>query len=236
MLGIAIGTDDQANGTTTSEAITGGRNTAFANDTEVEYTKDFPGAYTFLNGTVLGADSNPGPYYTNKDFWGFRTENPGAWDATPYFYVVVANPKNAAVQPGKWAIFKVAIAANNQNRFTGMLARLGPAIGGIQNTTVGGVTFDPSIHGTYFGAEASVMLTNANGTPIMANPMHGAGALHRAYGAYREDVDTENYQKQVRLIYMDNIVGHGLRRDPSFRATGIMNIVTATRYYHVNHG
>ncbi len=118
------------------------------------------------------------------DFWGFRTDDETAWDAAPYFFVGVANLKNAAVQPGKWTILKIRVATNNGNRFTAIEERLGPIAGTYQKTSVGGVTFDPNVHGTYFAAGARVVLCNQNGTPLLNSPMHGAAALRRAYGQW----------------------------------------------------
>lgn len=247
LLGKPIGTDDQNNGTSASEAITGGRTSTNADDTEVLYYRDFPWYYPFLNGDVLSTTvQNYNPYYTNRDFWGFRGSDVTndasgtTWDANPYFYVCVCNPKNAAVQPGKWAIFKILVANNNGNRFTAMAERLGPTdttgAGGVQKPKVGDVTFDSTIHGTYFGAEARVLLCNPSGVPIMASPMHGAAALRRAFGQWMDRTSTEIYQGKDRFMYLHNILGHGLRRDANGRAVGIMNIVHATRYHDINHG
>ena len=243
LLGYAIGNPDLTVGTTTSEQITGGRNNTWADDTEVQYMKAFPWAYKFLNGDVLStAVQTLNPYYTNRDFWGFRgsdTTNDAdgtTWDANPYFYVCVCNPLNAAVQPGRWAIFKILVASNNGNRFTAIAERLGPTTSGIQHQKVGDVSFDPTVHGTYFGLEARVLLCNPSGVPIMASPMHGAAALRRAFGAWMNRLAEEEYQGKNRLVYMHNICGHGLRRDANGRAVGVMNIVHATRYHDIKHG
>ncbi|MFZ4596160.1 MAG: hypothetical protein ACOYOF_18020, partial [Verrucomicrobiaceae bacterium] len=236
LLGIAIG--HASTPVTTTEAITGGRNTANADDTEVHYMKDFPSTtYKFLNGDSLATGAmDYGPYYVNRDFWGYRVGDETAWDAAPYFYVLIANPKNASVQPGKWAIYKIAVSANNGNRFTGMVQKLGPTISGIQHTTCGNVVWDVNVHATYHGPESRVILCNSYGVPIGASPMHGAGALRRAFGAWKDEVGDEVYQRIHRLLYMDSIIGHGVRRDKLGRCTSIMNIVHAVRYYDINHG
>lgn len=246
LLGIAIG--DANTPVTTSEAITGGRNTANANNTEVEYMTDFPWTYTFLNGVTLStAVQTLNPYYTNRDFWGFRGSDTSTangntadtdgsvWDANPYFYVGISNPLNAAVQPGKWSIYKIAYSANNGNRFTGMLMRLGPTNNGIQATQVGDVTFDSNTHATYHGPESVVFLCTPGGVPLANSPVHGASALRRAWGEWKDRTDKDKAQAINTFIYSDNIMGHGLRRDANGRAIGVMNIVHAIRYYDIKH-
>jgi len=239
-LGTAIG--DANTPVTTTEAILGGRNATNAADTEINYFTDFPSSgYRFLNGdTTTTAVQSYNPYYVNNDFWGFRGSDPSdttgsVWDGAPYFYIGIANPKNATTQPGKWSIYKIAVSANNLNRFTGMVERLGPTVAGIQKTTVGNVTFDSAVHATYHGLESRIFLCNANGVPIAASPMHGAAALRRANGSMNDAAGHEVYQRIFRLVYMDNIIGHGLRRDAGGVPVGIMNIVHAVQYYDFNH-
>ena len=116
-----------------------------------------------------------------------------------------------------------------------MTERLGPATTGVAKTTVGSVTFDAAVHATYHGAESRIFLCNASGHPIAATPVHGAAALIRAYGAWKDDVDQEKYQSKLRLVYMDNIIGHALRKDRRFRSVGVMNIVHTMRYADFKH-
>lgn len=238
---------------TTTEAICGGNNATNADDTEINYFCDFPsaGSYRFLNGDATTATPGSyGPYYVNPDFWGFRASDSSnravggsdspdtsgsVWDSTPYFFIAIANPKNAAVQPGKWSIYRVAMSANNGNRITAIQLRLGPANSGIARTKIGGVTYDSAVHATYHGPGARVFLCNANGVPIACSPMHGAAALRRANGKWNDAADSEVYQRIFRLVYMDNIIGHGLRKNADFVPVAVQNIIHAVKYRDINH-
>lgn len=229
LLGIAIG--HASTPVTTAEAITGGRNTTWANDTEIEYFQDFPlFAYKFWDGTtqnVTDTVTTTGPYYTNNDPWGYRAADPSGWASAPYFYVRITNPWNAAVQPGRWSIYK--ISANNGNRLT-MAARLGPTASGIQVTTVGTVAYSAGYHATYHGPESLVSLCNAAGVNIGCSSMHGASALRRATGMWDGERNEDVVQGIYKFCYLDTIMGHNVRRDRSFRAVGVMNIVHAIEY------
>ena len=226
-------------GTTTTEAITGGGDLTNAGDLEVNFFRDFPGLHTLLNGVVLSTASGQtaSPYWTNRDPWGYRAADPSGFDSAPFFYVLVANPKSAEVQPGRWAIIKVAVSANNGNRLTAMVERLGPSVSGIENTTVGGVTWDPENHGTYFAAGARVCLCSPAGVPIGATTAHGAGSLIRAFGAWENFLHEDPPQQGIlKLSYLHNIVGHGLRRNKRFQVTGVQHVIHAVRYRDINHG
>ena len=171
---------------------------------------------------ILGGGSAAAAAYTNIDFFRFFPNfafqflpNDIYTPGTTPFYVLVCNPSNAAVDPGKFGFYQCIV--NNGNQLT-VSASLGPVVQGIMNTTLGGVTWNS---GVWTGLTsnthpigATVILANSKGVPIGQTLIMGAEAVVRGYGSMRNKrsqwlVDGEFETRK----YITTVFGQALRKN-----------------------
>lgn len=189
--------------------ITGGGNSTNAALSQILYFIAFPKyAYTFLLSDILSTTAN---------FWELGT---GGASSGNYF-VTIVNPRSSTLgaDSGKFCIYE--ISANDGNQLT-VAKRLGPTVAGIQNSTVGAVTWSSSLHTQTHPSGALVYLSNASGVPLMASPMLSRSCIRRGYGRYNNyravDSDEAGFGKYT---YLWNVMGMGLKSNAGGRVTGI---------------
>ena len=188
--------------------IKGGGNATAAALTQIFYFKHFPKfAYRFLVTDILATSAN---------FWELNGDG--------NYYVAIINPRNAPVDPDKGGFYE--ISANDGNQLT-VAKRLGPThtagTGVIQNSTVGGITYDANKHTQVHPANALIYLATNDGLPLMCTPMLGQKALRRGYGMLRNarmrDEDEGGFGKYT---YICSVFGQAVRKDRSGRVPGIV--------------
>lgn len=184
--------------------ITGGGNATDGALTHILYFQDFPKyQYRFRVDDVLSATAG---------FWDLNGSN--------NFYVVGINPATATTDPGKFCLFE--ISANNGNVLT-VTKKLGAAIAGIVNTTVGALTFSGSVHTEVLASNALIYLASEDGLPLFCTPMLGKRALRRAYGKHRNlREDDQEEGSFIKQTYMRTIFGQNVRSDRSTRVPSVM--------------
>lgn len=198
--------------------ITGGGDATSAAKTRYQYFRDFPRyAITFCNGETVSATAST----------HMTTENSNK------FYVVVVNPPNAATDPNKWCIYRVS--ANDGNRLT-VDQRLGSAVSGIADTTVGAVTWDSNKNTTVHPEGALVYLANSAGKPWMKTLVMGKTFARRGYGKFRNQRLTQKQEGgAVQETYIASIFGQKPRANRRGKFPGLLVLHHTGRYAGWNH-
>lgn len=200
---------------TTAFAIKGGGSAAAAAITNIEYFKFFPNfAFEFL----------PADIHT-----------PGA----TVQYLLIVNPKNATVDPGKVGMYAYT-TGNNGNQIT-ITARLGASNAGIKVSTLGGVTWNSGVwlagaagfagHTDAHPIGSTIILCNALGQPIGDTIMFGAMAMLRGYGKYRNkrmNWDLEGGFQTRNFIV--SVFGQALRKNVNNKYPGYVRLRHAISY------
>lgn len=168
--------------------ISGGSNS------KVLYTQDFP---------------NHQFEYNASDIEGATSDE---------FYLLVVNPANALVDPGKMGFYKCV--GNDGNTIT-VTERLGETGGGIRHPQVGSVQWNTGVwagkHTDVHPAGAMAYLANAKGQPYGYSIILGACGMRRGYGSHRNARATD--QKEGGFIqesYVVSVFGMG----PKINARG----------------
>lgn len=163
--------------------------------TKPRYFQDFPGYdYQWVEGQTAAPDSNT--YY--------------AWIIDP-------------AQGGKAMFVAYTGTANNGNQITAITARLGSSVTGIQNTTVGSITYDSSSHTDNAAIGSWIIPANSKGTPIGYSFVFGAGAALRGYGSITASVIEQKRDYDfVMGTGREAIFGQELRRDTQGRPRSYM--------------
>ena len=195
---------------TAAFAIKGGGSAAAAAITNIDYFRFFPNfAFEFM----------PNDIYV-----------PGSSEQ----YLLIVNPKNAAVDPGKVGMYAYTIG-NNGNQIT-ITKRLAPVQNGpVAMRTVGDVTWDTGVwagfHTQTHPIGATIVLCNAKGVPIGDTVMMGAMCMLRGYGRYRNKrtqwlVDGDFEQRK----YITTVFGQQLRKNVNNKYPGYVRLRHAIRY------
>lgn len=193
---------------------------------------------------ILGGGSAAAAAYTNIQFFRFfpnyafqflpnDTSSPGSSTA----YLLIINPSNAAVDPGKIGMYAFT-TGNNGNQIT-ITQRLGAVNVGACVTTLGSVTWNGGVWSGYHTAThpigATVVLCNAKGVPIGQTLMMGAEAVVRGYGSMRNKrsqwlVDGEFETRK----YITSVFGQALRKNVRGVYPGYSLLTHAIPYPELN--
>ena len=190
--------------------ITGGGSAAAAAVTNIDYFRFFPN-YAF--------EFTPNDIYV-----------PGSSQQ----YLLIVNPRNAAVDPGKVGMYGYT-TGNNGNKIT-INKRLAPVTNGpVAVQTLGDVTWNTGVwanHHTQVHPEGStIVLCNAKGVPIGDSVMMGAMCMLRGYGRFRNKrtqwlVDGDFEQRK----YITTVFGQQLRKNVNNKYPGYVRLRHAIRY------
>ncbi len=195
---------------TAAFAITGGGSAAAAAITNIDYFRFFPNfAFEFL----------PNDIYV-----------PG----TTQQYLLIVNPKNALVDPGKIGMYGYT-TGNNGNQIT-INQRLAPAQNGpVALLAVGNVTWNTGVwagkHTQTHPIGATIVLCNANGVPIGDTIMMGAMAMLRGYGRFRNSRTQWNVDGDFETRkYIKTVFGQQLRKNVNGIYPGYVRLRHAISY------
>jgi hypothetical protein len=191
---------------------------------------------------ILGGGSAAAAAYTNIQFFRFfpnyafqflpnDTYVPNT--AIPR-YLLIVNPKNAVVDPGKVGMYRYT-SGNNGNLIT-IDRRLAPVQNGpVAVTTVGEVTWNTGVwadrHTQVHPIGSTIVLCNAKGVPIGNTLMMGAMAVIRGYGSMRN-------QRSQWLVdggfetrkYITSVFGQALRKNVNNKYPGYVLLTHALAY------
>jgi hypothetical protein len=189
--------------------ILGGGSAANAAETDILFFKYFPNyAYTFLITDALPQDSDT-------------------------HYLMIINPPNAVTDPNKWGMYAYT-TGNNGNKIT-VTGRLGSSIGGLRNSTLGGVTWNGTVNTDVHPIGATVLPCNTKGTIIGYSILLGKAAARRGYGKYRNRFTTQDHEGgYVMDRFVTTVFGQAPRRDRLQRVPGSFLLCHALKYPGVN--
>ena len=202
---------------TAAFAITGGGSAAAAALTNIQYFKFFSNfAFVFTKNNVFVPGS------TQK-------------------YLLIVNPSNAPVDPGKVGMYGWT-TGNNGNTIT-INQWLAPVVNGpVAQTTVGSVTWNTGVwgptsafptgrHTQTHPIGATIVECNAKGVPIGHTVMFGQMAALRGYGSMRNkraewkvDGDFETRK------YITSVFGQALRKNVNNVFPGFVDMISAITY------
>ncbi len=195
---------------TSAFAIKGGGSAAAAAITNIDYFRFFPNfAFEFMPNDIFvpGTDEQ---------------------------YLLIVNPRNAAVDPGKIGMYAYT-TGNNGNQIT-ITKRLAPVQNGpVAMLTVGSVTWNTGVwlnrHTQVHPIGATIVLCNALGVPIGDTVMMGAMCMLRGYGRFRNkrtqwlvDGDFETRK------YITTVFGQQLRKNVNNKYPGYVRLRHALSY------
>lgn len=200
---------------TTAFAVTGGGSAAAAAITNIDYFRFFAGfAFTFLPGDVFAPVAG-----------------------TRYFLIV--NPSNAAVDPGLIGMYSYDNVTGNTGNTITINGRLGPTVAGIQNSTLGNVTWNTGVwankHSYTHPIGSTIVACNAYGVPVGDTIMMGRGAMLRGYGSFK------NYRAQWQVEggfetrkFVGSVFGQVLRKNVRGVYPGYVRLRHAIAYPELN--
>lgn len=193
--------------------ILGGGSAAAAAKTKIQYFRFFPNyAFEFLPNDIFVPD-------------------------TDQKYLLIINPRNAAVDPGKVGMYGYTVG-NTGNVITINL-RLAPVQNGpVAMKSVGNVTWNTGpwaanggMHTQTHPIGATIVLCNANGVPLGDTVMMGASAIIRGYGSMRNKRSTwlvdGGFQERK---YITSVFGQALRKNVSNKYPGYIRLRHAISY------
>ena len=198
-------------------SIYGGGNATAAASTTTMFFKYFPNyAYNFIGNTspasgattVLSQDAN-----------------------THYFLVV--NQANDSVAPNGIGMYSYT-TGNNGNTIT-ITGRLGSAVAGIKNTTLGAVTWNTGVwaglHTESHDVGAWILPCNAKGQIFGDSLMLGKAAAYRGYGEFRNKRMVQELEGGfVKQLFLVSVFGQALRKDRMGRVPAVMRLRHAVQY------
>lgn len=219
-LGIAIVDGTSADLTGGGRGITGGGDATSAAKTIMQYFRDFPRmAFAFCNGESVSATAATHQLITGNKF-----------------YVTIVNPATAAVDAGKWCIYRCTV--NNGNELT-VDARLGTVANngtGISVSTLGGVTWDAAVNTTVHPEGALVYASNQIGKPLFRTIGLARRAARRGYGKWRNRRMTQGQEGgAVTETYIASVFGQKPRSDRRNRFPGVIVLNHTGIYPGWNH-
>jgi len=185
--------------------ILGGGSAANAAETDILFFKYFPNyAYTFLITDTLTQDALT-------------------------HYVLIVNPSNAATDPNKWGLYSYT-TGNNGNKIT-VTGRLGSAVGGLRNSTLGSVTWDATKNTDVHPIGATILPCNAKGQIFGYSLLLGKGAARRGYGKYRNRFTTQDHEGgYVMDRFVTTVFGQAPRKDRIHRVPAAFLLCHAIKY------
>ncbi len=189
--------------------ITGGGSVAAAAQTTIQYFRFFPN-YAFE--------------FTPEDIYV-----PGSSEQ----YLLVVNPKNAAVDAGKVGMYAYTVG-NDGNTIT-ITKRLAPVNAGAAAQTIGDVTWNTGVwlghHTQVHPSGSTIILCNAKGVPIGDTIMMGAGAVMRGYGQQRNQRSQWKVDGDFETrVYITTVFGQQLRKNVNNKYPGYMRLRSAISY------
>lgn len=190
---------------------------------------------------VLGGGSAAAAAYTNIQYFRYFPNyafeflpNDVYVPGTAIKYLMIVNPKNALVDPGKVGMYGYT-TGNNGNKIT-ITQRLAPVQNGpIALVTVGNVTWNTGVwagkHTNVHPIGATILSVNANGVPMGDTIMTGAESMIRGYGMWRNkrtqwmvDGDFETRK------YITTVFGQALRKNVRNVFPGYVRLRHALNY------
>jgi hypothetical protein len=148
-------------------------------------------------------------------------------DTSSTKYFLIYNLTGAAA--GKWGMYAYT-SGNDGNKIT-CTAHLGASIAGVQNTTLGGVTYDAALNTTDHPLGSFIIPCNRLGVPIADTIVMGRSAILRGYGSMRADHTTDMLNgKFVTDRYITSIFGQSFKVDRKDRVTTALRIRHAISY------
>lgn len=196
-------------GTSTFAITGGGLSPNAATTTNVEYFRFFPNfAFEFLPNDIYAPGSTAQ-------------------------YLLVVNPRNALVDPGKIGMYSYT-TGNNGVQIT-ISQRLGPTTAGAQVSTLGQVTWNTGVwlnkHTEVHPAGSTIVLCNQYGVPIGDTIMFGAMNMIRGYGKYRNARSQQEWEGgfQTRR-FITTVFGQALRKNVNGIFPGYVRMRHALNY------
>lgn len=219
-LGIAIVDGTTANLTGGGRGITGGGDATSAAITKMQYFRDFPRkAISFCNGENVAATASTHMLITGDKF-----------------YVTIVNPATAAVDPGKWCIYRCTVNSGNEITVDARLGTVANNGTGISASTVGGVTWDANINTTVHPEGALVYASNQLGKPLFKTIGLGRRAARRGYGKFRNRRMIQTQEGgAITETYIASIFGQKPRSDRRSRFPGVIILHHTGNYPGWNH-
>lgn len=165
--------------------------------------------------------------------------------STDDFFVAVVNPPNAAVDPGKYGLYKIGtvtdgttpIKGNDGNKLiikaalaSGAAAATGSTYGAAKVTAAGALgtdspAWDATKHTNNHPVDALVVLVWPSGVPKFCSFIMGAAAARRGYGKYRNNRSFDNKEGNfVRDVYFNTVMGQSLRKNRKGRVPGVLTL------------
>lgn len=158
-------------------------------------------------------------------------------DTTVQQYVLVINPRGPVTggNPNPGGIGMYGYTSGNDGHSITVNARLGPTVAGIQNTTLGDVTWDTGVwagrHSIVHPIGSTVVLCNEKGVPIGSTIMMGAMAMLRGYGKYRNKRTQWNVDGDFETRkYIMTVFGQQLRKNVNNKYPGYVLLMHALSY------
>lgn len=165
--------------------------------------------------------------------------------STQDFYVAVINPPNAAMDPGKYGLYKVGPVtadgstqpANDGNKLcikaALAIAQADPTddthgaakVNAANGLGPGSPAWDSAKHTNNHPVDALVVLVNSDGTARFCSHILGAAAARRGYGKYRNNRTFQNKEGNfVREVYFNTVMGQTIRTNRRGRAPGVITV------------
>ena len=189
--------------------VLGGGNPTDGAKTHLLFFKTFPGhAFTFISGSPFAPSAG-----------------------TNYFLIYNLTGADA----GKAGMYSYAnVGGNNGNKIT-VNGRLGSAVAGIRNTTLGSVTWNTGVwSGKHTDAhpEGSLVIPcNAKGVPIGDTLILGALAAMRGYGKYRGHRSKQIHEGGfIEQRFITSVFGQTIRKDRRNRHPAVIRVRHALSY------
>jgi len=181
-----------------ADTITGGGNATNSAKTKAKYFRYFPNyAYPIRSGETIASVAED-------------------------YYVIIVNPSNAAVDPGKWGMYSFRVNGGNSLTIKAALK---------SGSDLGEVTWNADKNTRTHPAGAHVILVNKKGVPYGHSALFGAGAALRGYGSERNKT-TRDFQDggMLKQIYIRSVFGQKLRLDLRDRCPGFVWVTHAIQY------
>lgn len=219
ILGVAI-----AAGTAAVDITGGGSDNSAGTLTAPKYFEFFSNyAYAFADGTVTTGPARP---LVAADWDGSLTTTR---------YALIYNMTGA--DAGKVGFY--SFTTNNGNKLT-MTGRLGSAVAGIRNTTIGNVVYNvgvwPSTKLTEVHPSGSVVIeTNSYGVPFGYSFVLGAQAAMRGYGRFRNHRSEQIHEGGfVKDVFITSVLGQTPKQRVDGRTPNILRVLHAIKYAGLN--
>lgn len=190
--------------------ITGGGSAAAAAKTSIQYFRFFPNyAFEFLPNDIFVPGST-------------------------LQYILIVNPKNAAVDPGKIGMY--AYTTGNDGNKIAITQRLSPVQNGpVALATVGNVTWNTGVwaglHTQVHPEGSTIIHCNSYGVPIGDTMMMGSSAVLRGYGSMRNQrsqwVVDGGFETRK---YITSVFGQALRKNVNNKYPGYVRLRHAISY------